>query len=73
MGTGEYILLIVGAYSAIGIAFAAAFVTLGIARVDQGAKGAGWAFLILMIPGTAALWPLMLIKWVRSRTPRSGT
>ncbi len=58
------ILLGVGVYAAVGVVFALAFVLVGVGKVDAGAKGAGLLFRVLILPGTAALWPVMLIKWV---------
>jgi len=55
-----------GAYAAIGVVFAVLFVTRGVGRVDPAARGSSWAFRLLVLPGVAALWPLMLLKWVRS-------
>lgn len=51
-------------YAATGLLFAAAFVTVGIGRVDHAAHGAPWGFRLLIIPGAAALWPWMLARWV---------
>lgn len=47
-----------------GFAFAIAFVTKGVQKVDEGAKGAGIGFRILIIPGTLVFWPLLLRKWL---------
>ena len=56
-----------GAYAAAGVLFAAAFVTWGVQRVDPAAKGAPLGFRLLIFPGCAALWPLLLGRWMRSR------
>ncbi len=56
-----------GAYVAAGVLFAAAFVTWGVQRVDPAAKGAPLGFRLLIMPGCAALWPLLLRRWKRSR------
>lgn len=66
------ILIVVGGYSLIGVLFAAAFVTIGVGKVDRAALGTPWSFRLLIFPGAAALWPVMLAKWARGagRTPR---
>ena len=55
------------AYLALGAVFALAFVTRGAARLDPNADGATWGFRALILPGAAALWPLLLVRWVRAR------
>jgi hypothetical protein len=51
------------AYAALGAAFAAAFVTRGVSRIDPGAKGSQWGFRLLIVPGVVALWPYLLGRW----------
>ena len=63
MNAAQIILLLVLAYAAVGFLFAVAFVCFGITRVDGAAKDSSTYFRALMIPGVAALWPLMLRKW----------
>jgi hypothetical protein len=50
------------AYATAGVLFAVPFVTLGITRVDEEARGSGLGFRLLIIPGVAALWPLLLYR-----------
>jgi hypothetical protein len=66
MGAAEVILLTAGVYAGVGAVFGLAFVTMGAARVDHAAAGARWPFRLLIWTGISALWPLMLIKWVRA-------
>jgi hypothetical protein len=54
-----------GAYTALGLLFAALFVARGIERVDPGARGSGWGFRLIVLPGVGALWPLLLGRWLR--------
>ncbi|MDX2178045.1 MAG: hypothetical protein SFV18_00545 [Bryobacteraceae bacterium] len=56
-----------GVYLAIGLAFAAIFLTRGIVKLDTRAAGVGWAFRLIVLPGVAALWPLLWSKWRRVR------
>lgn len=59
----------VAVYAAAGVVFALAFILLGISRIDNGAKGAGLGFRLLILPGLIALWPLMLIRWLSGGQP----
>jgi len=54
------------AYWAVGVVFGTAFILRGAARVDPAAKGAGWGFRLLILPGVAALWPLLLRRWLKA-------
>jgi hypothetical protein len=54
------------AYAAAGLLIGACFVAWGIARVDPAARGAPLLVRMLLLPGTAALWPLMAAKWWRA-------
>ncbi len=54
-------------YGALGLAFAVAFVLLGIQRVDPSARGASWGFRVAVIPGVVLLWPLLALRWLRGR------
>ena len=53
-------------YLAIGLLFSIAFSWKGAAKIDDGAKEVPWSFKFLIIPGAMALWPVLLIKWLRS-------
>jgi membrane protein implicated in regulation of membrane protease activity len=54
-------------YGIAGLVFAIAFVTTGVQRIDSQAIGSGVGFRILIFAGAAALWPLLLRRWM-SRT-----
>jgi hypothetical protein len=69
MQTAEIILSVLGVYTAAGLLFAAAFVIFGIARVDPTARGASLLFRLLILPGAAALWPIMARKWLQAHRP----
>ena len=60
------------AYGLAGLVFAIAFVTMGIQRVDSVAEHAPLAFRLIVLPGAAALWPLLLVRWLRA-APRSAS
>lgn len=53
-----------GAYAALGLLFAVAFVARGIERVDPGAHASGWGFRLIVLPGVVAFWPLLLRRWL---------
>jgi hypothetical protein len=54
-------------YAAVGTVFAIAFVAWGVSHVDTHAEGAGLGFRLMIFPGVAALWPLLLNRWLRVR------
>ena len=56
-------------YVAIGLVFSIIFVFTGVGRIDESAKGAPLAFRLLIIPGAAALWPILLLRWARGAQP----
>ena len=60
-------LWLAGIYAAIGVLFATVFVTVGIGRVDPVARKAPLGFRLIVLPGCAALWPLLLGRWMRAR------
>ena len=50
-------------YAAVGVVTALAFVTFGVTRVQPASVSLGARILIL--PGAAALWPYVLLRWLR--------
>ena len=52
-------------YASLGLVFAAAFVWLGVQRLDSEAQGSGIGFRLLILPGVAALWPMFLHRMLR--------
>jgi hypothetical protein len=59
-------------YGAIGFLFALAFLTFGIGRIDPAARGTGLGFRLVILPGVVVLWPLLLARWIGSRTQAEG-
>lgn len=51
-------------YLVLGLVFALAFVTRGVAVIDPGAQGMPRLARLLIVPGVIALWPLLLWKWL---------
>ena len=52
-------------YAALGVLFAVVFVTAGISSVDPVAKSSSIGFRLIILPGVAALWPVLLLQWMR--------
>jgi len=58
------ILWTLATYGAAGLCFALAFVFRGIHCIDPAAEHAGLSFRIILLPGAAALWPILLRRWI---------
>lgn len=54
-------------YAAVGFLFAVIFVTVGVGRMDPAAKESSAGFRVLILFGSAALWPLLLKRWLASQ------
>ena len=67
--TAEAIVGTLAGYVVLGLAFAPFFVTRGVAAIDPAARGMSPAARLLIVPGVAALWPLMLWKWLTQKSP----
>jgi hypothetical protein len=52
-------------YAAVGAVTAVAFAAFGVTRVQPAPMSLGARLLIL--PGAAALWPYVLMRWLRAR------
>jgi hypothetical protein len=50
-------------YALIGAVFAVAFIVRGVDVIDPMARGAGWGFRVLILPGSVLFWPLLLVRW----------
>jgi len=62
----EILVGVLAVYALVGMIFAAAFVAAGITRVDPVSQHAPLGFRLIVMPGVAALWPLLLRRWLRS-------
>lgn len=62
-------------YLAIGVLFGLVFAWRGARSIDPAAAEATWGFRVLIVPGAAALWPLLLARWLRggSAPPEGGS
>lgn len=53
-------------YAAVGVAIAAAFLVFGVTRVLPQPAPVTLGARIVLFPGAVALWPYVLIRWLRS-------
>lgn len=67
MTTAAAIFLGVKIWGWIGAGVALLFLTIGIDRIDEDARGA-YVFRPLLIPGILVIWPLVLWRWYRYET-----
>lgn len=56
------------AYLLIGLGFAVWFTAKGVNSVDEGMHHASWGVRLLLIPGSALLWVVLLRKYLKSGT-----
>lgn len=56
-------LWLLAAYLVVGTVVGACFVTRGIQSVDAAARDASRRVRLLLLPGAAALWPIVLSRW----------
>jgi fatty acid desaturase len=64
----HWIVLVAGVYLAIGLAFALLFVIRWAGRVDPAARNGTIGFRLLIIPGSALLWPFLAGRLLRGST-----
>jgi hypothetical protein len=55
-------------YAGLGFIFALVFVRVGVQRLDSEAQSTGAGFQLLILPGVAAFWPMLLYRWTRHVT-----
>ena len=57
----------IAAYVALGLTIGLAFVSFGVTQVVPHSMTLGARILVL--PGAAALWPYVLLRWLKARPP----
>ena len=67
MNAAEAIVFGVQIWGSFGIVVALLFLTIGIDRIDEDARGA-YVFRPLLIPGVLLIWPLVLWRWWQIET-----
>jgi hypothetical protein len=55
-------------YAGLGLVFASVFVWVGLQSLDSEAQGSGVGFRLLILPGVAAFWPMLLYRWTKRVT-----
>ena len=61
----EWMLRLLLAYAIVGFLFGILFAFRGVQSVDPAAADTGVGFRLMILPGCAALWPLLLLQWLR--------
>ncbi len=69
MFVAETLVAVVEIYLVVGILFGIVFVTRGVQAIDHAAEGTGWGFRLIILPGVAVFWPLLLRRWIRRVQP----
>jgi hypothetical protein len=64
---GTFLLYALALYVAVGLAVALAFVMSGVTRVLEHEAPVSAGTRLLLFPASAALWPLILRRWLRAR------
>jgi hypothetical protein len=62
----------VAAYIGAGLLFALVFLSVGVQRIDDAARGASLGFRLLVLPGVTLLWPLLAWRWWRAASARGA-
>ena len=57
-------------YAIAGVVTAIAFVSVGLSQVLHPPMPATLGARILFVPGAVALWPYILMRWRKARSPR---
>ena len=67
MGASDAILLGLALYAAVGAVTALAFVSFGLSQVFPHPMPATLGARILLLPGSIALWPYIILRWRKAR------
>ena len=67
---GSILFAALGLYAAIGVVVAIAFVSFGVTRVLAEPVTASLGARLLLLPGSALLWPYVLARWIKSGCAR---
>lgn len=55
-------------YLVIGLLFGLWFVTIGVAKLDDGAKDTSWHFRLILLPGSIFIWVLIVYKLLNKKS-----
>ncbi len=64
MAIAQWLTSAVGLYLLIGVLVAIPFVIRGVGKIDPSAREGSIGFRLLIFPGSIALWPLVLRRWL---------
>lgn len=56
-----------GMYLLAGLLFAIPFALFGADRIHPAARGSGWGFRCIIVPGVMVFWPWLVWKWLSGR------
>lgn len=71
MDVAQALVMAMQTWGMIGALVAVVFVTIGIDRIDEDARGA-YIFRPLLIPGVLLIWPVVLWRWWQIETESAG-
>lgn len=71
MDVAQALVMALQTWGIIGAIVAAVFLTIGIDRIDEDARGA-YVFRPLLIPGVLLIWPIVLWRWWQIETERAA-
>ncbi len=63
----QLLVLLIYLYLGVGVIFAVWFVFKGVNQVDPLMHEASLATRLILIPGSAGLWVVLLIKWLKTQ------
>jgi len=63
VSVGQIVLLIVAVYGAVGAVFALVYVLRLAPGRDTALRASGKSVRLLLLPGAAAVWPLLIRPW----------
>jgi hypothetical protein len=69
MTIANFIVLLFYAYLVAGLCFAVWFVSVGAGSLDPSAKGVSRITHLFLLPGSAALWPVLWRQWIKKNKP----
>jgi hypothetical protein len=66
MAAVQWMVLMSIAYAVAGLFFGLLFVFRGVKAIDPAVSGSGVGFRLMILPGCAAFWPLLFVRWLRA-------
>lgn len=61
----DILLMLTGAYLALGLICSGPILWVGVRRMDPRARDGTWGFRLLILPGVLVFWPWLLGRWWR--------